>query len=151
MSEPAKSMVPPRGMMSVKRLLETDLCPCKSEKPFGECCRGEPKEGLTPENTLHLLFEERDPTDSREDPLIFYAVLSQKMDGKVLPDTIVESIAKRLHSPPVARALDRLTWKARNSKGLTMSMQVDPEVAQHGGVIAPKKELLDAQGEPVKP
>lgn len=136
---PSAKQVAPRGEMAVKRLLDADLCPCKSGKTFAECCRGELKEGMTPENTLHLLFEERDPTDTREEPLIFYAVQTNKMDGKVPPEAIVEAIAKRLHSPHVARALDRLTWKTRNSKGLSMVM-TPPIVQEPGIAVVPNME-----------
>jgi hypothetical protein len=40
----------------VRRLSDTDACPCGSQKPFSECCRGPLKDGWTPENTLHMLF-----------------------------------------------------------------------------------------------
>ena len=46
----------------VRRLLPADPCPCGSQKPdggantFEECHLGPPRNGYTPENTLHLLF-----------------------------------------------------------------------------------------------
>ena len=139
-------MVAPRGEMSVKRLLPTDLCPCKSEKPFSECCRKPLKEGWTEENVLHLLFEERDTSDP-EAPT-FYAVMDLRMDGRVPPEEIVSNIAKRLHSPPVNRALDKLEWTAVNSKGLKMSMTL-PEPEQPLVQGPAPKQLLDKDGKPV--
>lgn len=137
--EPAKAA--PRGIMTVKRLLETDPCPCRSGKPFAECCRAAPKEGFTPETTLHLLFEERDSADP--DALCFYSVRTEKLNGKVTAEEVVASIATRLWSPNILRVLDRMEWQAVNAKGLKMTMT--PELS----TPAPPA-LLDADGNPVK-
>lgn len=180
MIESVKPVLPPRGEMSVKRLLDADPCPCRSGKTFETCCRGDLKEGLTVENTLHLLFEEHDgcstcaanPTSAphagepseivpcascgscrcvacgaARGPLSFYAFMSQKMNGVVPPDEIVANIAKRLWSPPLQRALDKLTWHAIGANGLKMTMQLPEQRLVQG---PPAKALLDAQGRPVK-
>lgn len=158
--------------MVAKRLLETDPCPCASTKPFSECCRGELKPGHTPENSLHLFFEETDmdgvcascllvppPENGPEvekacmmcshctcagcasvrQPLKFYATQTLKMNGEVPADEIVENISKRLWSPPMVRALDRLNWQAANSKGLRLK-----------DVAPPPPALLDKEGNPLK-
>lgn len=169
----------PRGEMTVRRLLDSDPCPCRSGKPFSECCRGPLKEGLTPANTLHLLFEERDmagpevcgqckllpPEGSGEripvstcatcghctcekcaasrqsrERLSFYAFMSQKMNGEVPAEAIVENISKRLWSPPVLRALDRLTWYALGSKNPNLRLEMTG---------AARKGLVDPQGRPL--
>jgi hypothetical protein len=144
----AGKMAAPRGHMTAKRLLETDACPCGKKcettgqtKLFAECCRGELKPGMTAENTLHILFEETDESSK------FYAFMSQKMNGEVPPDAIVESIGKRLWSPPVQRALDRLTWFARREDGTSSVFSMVPEPVQ----MPPEKKLLDSDGNPVKP
>jgi hypothetical protein len=153
------SPVAARGLLSVRRLLDTDPCPCKSGKPFGECEKRADIPGLTPENTLHMLFEERDPTppESGQEPLTFYAIQTAKMDGKVPPEEIVANIAKRLHAPAVARALDRLEWHAVNSRGLKMTMMmppdttvIDPPKGPTVQELAKKIELYDKDGNPVK-
>ena len=139
--EAEKTMAPPRGFMTVTRLLDTDPCPCNKGKPFSECCRGELKPGMTAENTLHLLFVETDDSSK------FYAFMSQKMNGEVPPDEIVESIGKRLWSPPVQRALDRLTWFSIRPDGTSSVFSQVPEPIQ----MPPEKKLLDSDGNPVKP
>lgn len=135
-----KAIPAPRGHMTVKRLLETDPCPCNKGKTFGECCRGELKPGMTPENTLHLLFEETDEAAK------FYAFMSQKMTGDVTADSIVENIGKRLWSPPIQRALDRLTWFSASADGTGSSVlsQVPEQV-----ITPPEKKLLDSDGKPI--
>jgi hypothetical protein len=50
------SQAPAPWVNDVRRLLDTDPCPCGTTKSFETCCRAPLKEGLTPENTLHLLF-----------------------------------------------------------------------------------------------
>ena len=146
--EAEKTVAPPRGHMTVKRLLDSNECPCGKlcettgqRKLFGECCRGELKPGMTAENTLHMLFEETDESSK------FYAFMSQKMNGEVPPDEIVESISKRLWSPPVQRALDRLTWFAVRPDGTSSIMSMVSEPIQ----MPPEKKLLDSDGNPVKP
>jgi hypothetical protein len=134
-----KAIPAPRGHMTVKRLLETDPCPCNKGKSFVECCRGELKPGMTPENTLHLLFEETDEASK------FYAFMSQKMTGDVTADSIVENIGKRLWSPPVQRALDRLTWFSVRPDGTNSVFSQVPEQV----VTLPEKKLLDADGKPL--
>lgn len=141
MTEEVKQVAPPRGHMTVKRLLDTDPCPCNKGKPFSECCRGELKPGMTAENTLHMLFVETDDSSK------FYAFMSQKMNGEVPPDEIVESIGKRLWSPPVQRALDRLTWFSVRADGTSSVFSQVPEPIQ----MPPEKKLLDSDGNPVKP
>jgi hypothetical protein len=137
----------PRGHMTVKRLLDTDSCPCGKKcettgqvKLFAECCRGELKPGMTAENTLHMLFEETDESSK------FYAFQSQKMSGEVPADEIVTNIGKRLWSPPVQRALDRLTWYAVREEGTSSVFSMVPEPIQ----TPPAKALLDSSGNPIK-
>lgn len=178
------------GDMSVQRLLETDPCPCLSSKLFAECCREEPKEGMTPENTLHLLFRETDLFDrctvcqlkiglykppasvverdrmdrcegcgectcgacsSHRAPLSFYAVMTQKMNGQVPAEEIVASIAKRLWSPTIQKALERLPWKHLKKKGDTFVVQTVDAGERKGallGDIAPGNRIYVNSNEP---
>lgn len=155
MTEATKQTAAPRGHMTVKRLLNTDPCPCGKKcettgqtKLFAECCRGELKPGMTPENTLHLLFEERDGVSvaEGEETMLFYAFMSQKMTGEVTPESIVENIGKRLWSPPVQRALDRLTWFSLRADGTRSVLSQVPEPIQ----MLPEKKLLDSDGKPIE-
>lgn len=133
--------------MSARQLLETEPCPCQTGKPYVECCLGARKEGYTSENSLHMLFEEKDSDAS--DALTFYAIQTMRMDGSVPAATIVENISKRIWSPPMQRALDKLTWQATNSMGLKMTMTLPPDTQTIDVPGAKKIELYDSEGKPV--
>jgi hypothetical protein len=91
---------------SVKRLLVTDPCPCKSGKLYSECCIEPLKEGWVPELTMYLLCVAR---DAKHVPT--HAVQALKMNGTVTAEEIFSNIKARLTSPVVQRTFEKLIFK----------------------------------------